>query len=141
MSSPRLSIAKYLVHTPPHCCIIYYIRSFFFSKICTASSYNVFITIIIIILIIVVVGTTTTCERHRSSVNKMTRETGPVKFSTAPSPNLVRNAHCSCALAIIILYNITHVHAYYIGSFCREVPYDRLCVRFCECRIILYCNI
>jgi hypothetical protein len=76
---------------------------FFFSKICTASSYNVFITIIIIIIIIriititiiIIVGTKT-CERHRSSVNKMTRETGPVKFSTAPSPNLVRNAHCSC---------------------------------------------
>lgn len=38
-------------------------------------------------------GTTTTCERHRSSVNKMTCETGPVKFSTAPSPNLIRDAY------------------------------------------------
>lgn len=87
-------------------------RFFFFSKICTASSYyNVFITIIIIIRIItiIIVGTTT-CERHRSSVNKMTRETGPVKFSTAPSPNLVRNAHCSCI--IIILY-VTHVSILY----------------------------
>jgi len=100
---------------PPHCCKIYiyvlcYIGSFF-SKICTASSYyNVFITIIIIRIITIIIVGTTTCERHRSSVNKMTRETGPVKFSTAPSPNLVRNAHCSCI--IIILY-ITHVHILY----------------------------
>jgi len=104
MSSVRLSIAKYLVHTPPHCCV-YVLFIFIFSKICTASSYNVFITIIIS------VGTTT-CERHRSSVNKMTRETGPVKFSTAPPPNLVRNAHCSCTIIIIILY-ITRVRILY----------------------------